>query len=72
MCLTWTVGVPAVPADSQSAPPAHPETSAAFSSGYETRPAKNTRTNMHEALWFPQNEQTNKQKNNNSVTVDRF
>lgn len=36
--FTLTVSVPVVPAGSQSVPPAHPETSAASWSGYETHP----------------------------------
>lgn len=50
VCLTWTVSVPVVLAGSQSAPPAHPETSEASWSGYETHPAKYMKT--HTTLWF--------------------
>lgn len=43
MCvLTLTAGVPVGPAGSPSAPPVHPETSAASCSGYETHRAGKT------------------------------
>lgn len=41
--LTSTVSVPAAPAGSPSAPPAHPETSAASGSDFETHPAGNAK-----------------------------
>lgn len=50
VCLTLTVSVPTVLADSQSAQPAHLETSAASSSGYETHPARH-RENTHKTLF---------------------
>lgn len=42
--LTLTASVPVGPADSQSALPAHPETSAVSLSGYEIHPAGHTHT----------------------------
>lgn len=41
--LTSTVSVPAAPAGSPSAPPAHPETSAASGCDFETHPAGNAK-----------------------------
>lgn len=55
MFLTLTVSVPVVPADSQSAPPAHPETSAASWSGYETHPTGQPNNNTSTHIYIHRN-----------------
>lgn len=51
--LTLTVSVPVAPVGSRFVPPAHPETSAASCSGYETHPAGCTQTYKHICwIWY--------------------